>query len=272
MKENKYITTHISDIGIAEILINDPVNKNAVNFDMNQEIINVLTEYDTNDSVRVIIFSAVGDVFCGGGNIKKMVQEGKALEPEEPITTNDLPEHISDIRAVTYLMRNIQKPIIGGINGAAVGSGIGLAAACDIRIANEQSKFAWVFARRGILPDDGSLKLILDILGYPKTFQWAMTASTISEEEALKLGFINEITSEKNLMKRCYEIAEEIATYVPPLTAKELKKSITHALENDLSSSMKKIYELQKINRETLDATEALDAYKEKRKPKWINQ
>ena len=77
MKENKYITTHISDIGIAEILINDPVNKNAVNFDMNQEIINVLTEYDTNDSVRVIIFSAVGDVFCGGGNIKKWFKRAK---------------------------------------------------------------------------------------------------------------------------------------------------------------------------------------------------
>ena len=199
MKENKYIKTHISDIGIAEILINDPANKNAVNFDMNQEIINSLIEFDKNDNVRVIIFSAVGDVFCGGGNIKKMVQDGKALEPEKPITTNGLPEHISDIRAVTYLMRNIQKPIIGGINGAAVGSGIGLAAACDIRIANKQSKFAWVFARRGILPDDGSLKLMLDILGYPKTFQWAMTASTISAEEALKLGFINEIASEVEL-------------------------------------------------------------------------
>jgi 2-(1,2-epoxy-1,2-dihydrophenyl)acetyl-CoA isomerase len=169
-------------------------------------------------------------------------------------------------------MRNIQKPIIGGINGAAVGSGIGLAAACDIRIANEQSKFAWVFARRGILPDDGSLKLMLDILGYPKTFQWAMTASTISADEALKLGFINEIASEKNLIKRCYEIAEDIVTYVPPLTAKDMKASIVHALENDLSASMEKIYELQKINRETLDATEALDAYKEKRKPKWLNQ
>jgi 2-(1,2-epoxy-1,2-dihydrophenyl)acetyl-CoA isomerase len=272
MKKNKYINRKINDIGIAEILINDPVNKNAVNFHMNQEIINALLEYDKDPKVRVIILSAVEDIFCGGGNIKKMIQEGKALEPEEPIIINDLPEHISDIRAITFLMRNIQKPIIGAINGPAVGSGVGLAAACDIRIANDKAKFAWVFAKRGILPDDGSLKLILDILGYAKTFQWAMTASTFSAIEAKDIGFVNEVTTENNLMNRCYEVAELIASNVPPMTANNLKQSILHANENSLSSSMEYIYELQKINRETKDAQEALAAYKEKRKPRWLGK
>jgi len=226
-------------------------------------------EYEKNKNVRVIILSAVGKIFCAGGNIKQMVAEGKALEPDKPIKIKNLPTHISDIRAITYLIRNIQKPVIGAINGPAVGSGVGLAAACDIRITNDKAKFAWVFAKRGILPDDGSLKLILDILGYAKTFQWSMTAATLSAIEAKDLGFVNEITTENNLMDRCYEIAEMIAVNVPPMTANNLKQSILHANQNNLSESMQYIYELQKINRETKDAQEALEAYKEKRKPKW---
>ena len=76
----------------------------------------------------------------------------------------------SDIRRVTVALRRMSKPAIAAVNGPAVGSGVGLAAGCDVRIAAREARFGWVFARRGILPDDGSLKLVLDILGYARTF------------------------------------------------------------------------------------------------------
>lgn len=255
--------------GIVTVTINDPDAKNAVNWEMNQELIREFERIDRDPQARVLILTGSGRIFCSGGNIKRMTAQGRSLEPPHPTLREELYPQEADIRHVVTALRRMSKPAIAAVNGPAIGSGIGIAAGCDIRIASTASRFGWVFVRRGIVPDDASLALMPQIIGYARAYEWGVTGRTIDAEGALKIGFVSEVVEPDALLSRCRDLAMEIIDNCPPITVQAFKYALAESLYQDLDESIRFAERAQRVVRATKDHTEALTAYAEKRKPSW---
>jgi enoyl-CoA hydratase/carnithine racemase len=255
--------------GIVLITINDLKNKNAVNFVMNRELVEEVQRIDDDSTARVLILTGQQHIFCSGGNIRQMTSQGKSLEPPSPSVRDELYPHEADIRAVVIALRRLAKPAIAAINGHAVGSGLGLAAGCDVRIAVRGAKLGWVFTRRGIVPDDASLYLMPQLIGYSRAFEWGITGRTISAEEAERIGFVSQVVDAAELLPRCRQLASEIIDNVPPITAQAFKLALVESLEQRLEAAVGFAERAQRIARSTADHGEALRAYADKRAPRW---
>ncbi|MBI2226954.1 MAG: enoyl-CoA hydratase/isomerase family protein [Betaproteobacteria bacterium] len=265
----QFITSEQDDEGIVVVTINDPEAKNAVNWVMNQELVAECNRIDADPKARVLIVTGSGRIFCSGGNIKRMTAEGKSLEPPDPTLREEMYPHEADIRRVVVGLRRMSKPAIAAVNGPAVGSGIGIAAGCDIRIAASTARFGWVFVRRGIVPDDASLALMPQIIGYSRAYEWGVTGRTLDAAGALANGFVSEVVDPEHLMQRCRELAREIIENGPPLTVQLFKLALTESLYYGLEDAVRFTERAQKIARASADHTEALRAYAEKRHPQW---
>ena len=265
----QFIDTEQDAAGVVVLTINDPDAKNAVNWTMNQEIIAEIARVEADDKARVLVVTGSGRIFCSGGNIRRMTAQGKSLEPPEPTLREQMYPHEADIRCVVTSLRRMSKPAIAAVNGPAIGSGIGIAAGCDIRIAAATARFGWVFTRRGIVPDDASLPLMPQIIGYARAYEWGVTGRTYDAEGALRIGFVSEVVEPDRLLPRCHELAGEIIDNVPPITAQVFKLAMTESLYHDLDDAVRFTERAQRITRGSEDHTEALKAYAEKRAPKW---
>jgi len=265
----QFITVDQDAAGVVLLRINDPENKNAVNFIMNRELVQEVGRIDRDPAARVLIVTGEGRIFCSGGNIRRMTAEGKSLEPPAPTVRDQLYPQQADIRAVVLGLRRLSKPSIAAVNGPAVGSGLGIAAGCDVRIAARGSRFGWVFTRRGIVPDDASLALMPQLIGYSRAFEWGITGRTLAAEEAERVGFVSQVVEPDQLLPRCRALAHEIIDNVPPITAQLFKLALTEALERGLDDAVRFTERAQRIARETADHAEALRAYAEKRPPRW---
>jgi enoyl-CoA hydratase/carnithine racemase len=265
----QFITSEQGSDGIVVVTINDPDAKNAVNWAMNQEMIREFDRIEKDPAARVLILTGSGRIFCSGGNIKRMTSQGISLEPPDPTLREELYPHEADIRRVVTGLRRMSKPAIAAINGPAIGSGLGIAAGCDIRIASSSSRFGWVFVRRGIVPDDASLALMPQIIGYARAYEWGVTGRTINAPEAMRIGFISEVVEPDQLLPHCRKLAMEIIENCPPLTVQAFKLALTESLYQDLDTSVRFTERAQRVVRASVDHGEALKAYAEKRKPVW---
>ncbi len=265
----QFIQTEQDEHGIVVVTIHDPLARNAVNWVMNGELVSEFARIESDSNARALILTGSGTIFCSGGNIKRMTAEGKSLEPPNPSLREELFPHEADIRKVVIDLRRLSKPAIAAVNGPAIGSGIGIAAGCDIRIASTQSRFGWVFTRRGIVPDDASLALMPQIIGYSRAYEWGVTGRTLSADQAREIGFVNEVVEPDRLMAHCRALAMEIIENVPPLTAQAFKLALSEAIERGLEDGVRFAERAQRVVRETNDHAEALRAYAEKRKPVW---
>jgi enoyl-CoA hydratase/carnithine racemase len=236
---------------------------------MNRELVEEIRRIDGDPAARVLILTGSGRIFCSGGNIRRMTAEGKSLEPPAPSPREELFPHQADIRAVVVGLRRLSKPAIAAVNGPAVGSGLGIAAGCDVRIASRAARFGWVFTRRGIVADDGSLALMPQLIGYSRAFEWGVTGRTLDAEAAERIGFVSEVVEPDRLLPRCRELAREIVEHCPPITAQLFKLALTASLEQGLEDAVRFTARAQMISRTTEDHSEALRAYAEKRPPRW---
>jgi enoyl-CoA hydratase/carnithine racemase len=258
--------------GVVVLTIDDPEAKNAVNFVMNQELVREIGRIDRDPAARVLILTGSGTIFCSGGNIRRMTSQGKSMEPPEPTVREELMPHGADIRAVVVGLRRLGKPAIAAINGHAVGSGLGIAAGCDVRICARGAKLGWVFTRRGIVPDDASLYLMPQLIGYARAFEWGITGRTLTPEDAERIGFVNAVVEPAEVMPRARALAKEIIDNVPPLTAQAFKMAIAESMERNLEAAVAFGERAQRVVRASADHTEALRAYAEKRPPKWTGK
>jgi enoyl-CoA hydratase/carnithine racemase len=123
--------------------------------------------------------------------------------------------------------------------------------------------------RRGIVPDDASLALMPQIIGYSRAFEWGVTGRTIDAERALTIGFVSDVVAPDQLMPRCRELATEIIDNCPPLTVQAFKLAISESLYQGLDEAIRFTERAQRVVRASEDHAEALRAYAEKRQPQW---
>ena len=255
------------------ITLNRPEKKNAINDAMSNEIIYALKYASENDVVRVVVIQANGDTFCagadleaGGNTFNREVRNNKG----EKVNKDD-PEWMRDGGGRTTLaIFECTKPIIAAINGPAVGVGVTMTLPMDIRLASENSKFGFVFARRGLVPEAASSWFLPRIVGISKALEWTYSGKVFSAEEAKEGGLISGVFSQDNLIPEAKRIATEIIENTSPvsvtLTRQMLWKMLTadHPMEAHKVDS-RAIYQLGKGK----DVKEGVNSFLEKRKPEF---
>ena len=199
--------------GVFTITLNRPDRLNAFNNQMARDWLSVLDEVDGNDGIRVVIVTGAGRGFCAGADLSggsgafdykdRKGESGQAGDkPLAPRDTGGL---------VTLRLYQCKKPIIAAVNGPAVGIGVTSTLPMDIRLASDQARFGFVFARRGIVPEACSSWFLPRLVGISRAMEWVATGRVFDADEALHGGLVSEVLAPDQLLPRARELAREIA-------------------------------------------------------------
>lgn len=246
---------------VAKITLNRPERLNAINREMEQELIESLADITKDEDIRVLVLTGAGRAFCSGGDVSEnMVEEyGGSVQK-----VSDTFHHI--YQGLTLQLFNLDIPTIGMINGAAVGLGFDLALACDIRIGSENARFMVAFTRMGLTPAAGGAWLMPRIMGLAKAAEFIYTADFLEAEEALRLGVLNRLVPAMALEKETMALAKKIGEN-SPLANRLAKLQIHKGLDTDLGTALELGGTCQAICLTSEDTREALAAFRDKRKP-----
>ena len=247
--------------GIATITLNRPERLNALGDTLRDDLQDALTLAEDDPAVRVLIVTGAGTGFCSGGDVKAM-SERKASGSGRPLMEKVAPGRDRTVQA----LRDIPKPVIAAVNGAAAGAGMNLALACDMRLASSAAKFSQAFVKRGLHPDWGGTYFLPRIVGTAKACEMIFTGEVIDAQEALRLGIVSAVHAPEELMPAALSLARRMADG-PPIAIRLAKRAIYHNLDCDLRQALEFETFAQNICFDTEDAAEGLKAFVEKRPP-----
>ena len=258
---------------ILTITLNRPDRLNAFTGQMMNDLISAFDSASQDDEVRVVIVTGEGRGFCAGADLG--AGEATFNRDENPRTKKtDDEENLEWLRdgggRTTLAIYDCSKPIIAAINGPAVGVGVTMTLPMDIRLASDEAKFGFVFARRGLVPEAASSWFLPRIVGISKSLEWTFSGKVFNAEEALDGGLIRSIHSKDSLMDEAKKIANEIIENTSPVSVSMTRQMLWKMLGADHPMEAHKvdsraIYELGKGE----DTKEGVNSFLEKRPPKF---
>ena len=201
--------------GIATITLHRPDKMNAFTGRMMHEIISALDMTDADDNVKVVIFTGSGRAYCAGADLSSG-GETFAKGGSDVQTKQGVPRDGGGL--VSLRIFESLKPVIGAINGAAVGVGVTMTLPMDIRLASDTAKFGFVFAKRGIVPEACSSYFLPRIVGIQKATEWVFTGRVFSAQEAVEGGLVRSVHPADELLTVARELAREIAESTAPVS------------------------------------------------------
>ena len=246
------------EAGIATLTLNRPQQLNAISAGMEKSIKKALNDIDKDDSLKVLIITGAGRGFCAGLDASALSEVGK----KSPVELGNL------MRSLTLSLHNLLKPTIAAINGVTAGGGLALALLCDIRIASEKAWFTSGYFRMGLIPDLGSTYSLPRLVGTAKAMELMLTGDTFDAAEAHRMGMINKVVPEEDLMKTAREAADKIArgpSVAIGLTRKAIRRGVHNSLEQQIELECSAFSTCLK----TEDHEEGLNAFREKRQPEF---
>ena len=244
--------------GVALITLNRPDRYNAVNQDLVDGISESLNKAKNDDSIRAIVMTGAGKGFCAGAD---MMVFGEEATPEQ--RRDYLIDQYQPLMSQFY---NLNKPIIGAINGTAAGVGAAFALACDLRVMSEKSAILFAFINIGLGPDGGASWLLSRQVGYSKAFEIAISGKKVLGQQCLELGLTNRVVKNEKILENAINWAKELANR-PTLAIGITKQDIVHSMNNDLDSTIAFEAEQQVSAFKSHDLKEGVTAFIEKRKP-----
>jgi len=271
-KKYDHISLDIEDDGIAILTLNRPEKMNAFTGKMMLEMIDAFDITDGDDSVRAVIVTGAGDrAFCAGADLsegaKTFDYEARSDMGEQGRTTQEDLQRDGGGR-LTLRMYDSLKPLIGAINGAAVGVGVTMQLPMDIRIASENARFGFVFNRRGINPEACSSWFLPRLVGISKALEWCYSGKVFPAQEALDGGLIRSIHPQGELMDAAREIAREIADNTAAVSTTLTRHMMWRMLGADHPMEAHIVDSAAIYDRgQTPDAKEGVMSFLEKRKP-----
>jgi len=242
---------------ITTITLNRPDSLNSINFEMNAELYDAWGTFRDDNDQWVAILTGAGDrSFSAGADLK-------AVAARDPNAIRKMPP--VGFGAITKRM-NIYKPMIAAINGYALGGGLEMAMACDIRIASEKASFGQPEVRWAMLANAGVMSRLPRLVPRAIAMRMLLTGERINAEEGYRVGLINEVVPLEQLMPRALEIAKTIATN-GPLAVRYCKQVVLRGLSMSLEDSLELEDDLSRLNAATEDNKEGPKAFAEKRTP-----
>ena len=246
---------------IATVTINRPKVKNAVTPDMWAELERVFTTLSYQDDVRAVIVTGAGEDFCSGADVS-----GMASRTDGP-RVHQL-DSMRKVGSCCLSLFNMPKVTIARIPGVAVGAGMNLALCCDLVVASENARFSEIFAQRGLSVDFGGSFLLPRIVGLQKAKELVLLAEVISASKANEMGFVNYVVPRDELDEKVAELAARAAAG-PPRALAMSKAMLNKSFSNSLQDALDEEGTSQTLNFTTKDITEAMQAFQEKRSPRF---
>jgi enoyl-CoA hydratase/carnithine racemase len=197
------LLTDFSD-GVLTCTLNRPERLNALDTTMWREFLELLEEVDANDSVRVLLVTGAGRGFCAGADL------GGGGDTFDHTGEEPAEQHRDGGGIISLRLYDLRKPVIAAINGPAVGVGITMMLPADVRIASEQARFGFVFARRGIVPEACSSWFLPRVVGISQAMEWLATGRVFGPQEALEGGLVSRVVAHDELLPSARIVAQEI--------------------------------------------------------------
>ena len=247
---------------VGKITLNRPEKYNSFVREMALSLQNILANCESDDSIRCILITGAGKAFCAGQDLKE------AIDPQGPEIEQIVREHYNPI---IKRIREIEKPVIAAVNGVAAGAGANLALACDIVTATQSAKFIQAFSKIGLIPDSGGTYFLPRLIGLPKATAFMMTGEPVSAEKAEVLGMIYAVYEDAEFEPKSLELARSIAAMSTKglgYTKRLLNQSFNNSLEDQLALEAA----TQALSAHTDDYKEGIQAFLEKRTPKFTGK
>lgn len=248
---------------VALITLNRPDRLNSLTFEIYQELSDTLAALRSRDEVRVVVITGRGRGFCSGGDVEQIIGE---------LFSRDMNGLLEFTRMTCNLIRNIRalnKPVIASINGTVAGAGAVIALACDLRIATDTAKLAFLFVKVGLAGADmGAAFLLPRVVGLGKATEMLYTGDFVSAEEAGKIGLYNRVVAASELEIETMRWADKLAAgpaFALGMTKAALNRELNMALESALEAES----EAQALCMLNPDFREAYQAFIEKRSPEF---
>ena len=254
--------------GVATLTLNRPSARNALTSGLFLDMERMLLEIASDDDVRVVVLTGAGRGFSAGADLTPVAQEERR-RTEAPSFPGDAGGDILDRGNRCILrLRKLAKPVLGSINGDAVGIGCSLALATDLRIAAETARFGVVFSRIGLGPDGGASHLLRELVGTAKALELLFTGDLIDANEALRLGLVNRVVAAAALEDTTRELAEQLARG-PTLAYGAAKAAVYESANLPFASLLDFEARNQRAVGRSDDVKEGIRAFRERRKPEF---
>ena len=259
--------------GIAILTLNRPDKLNALTPSLFIRLSQICSELSEDESIKVAVITGAGRGFCVGADVGSSYFDDVLSDkpPREILKDWPYEKLVSPVGYEVLGIWNCIKPTIASVNGIAVGGGLGIAAACDIRIASENARFGFRFSALGIVPDAGSTYTIPRLIGFDKAFELYCTDSIIDAQEALRIGLVTKVVPHEELTEATMKLAEKIADG-PSLAQILTKRGMREGVHNSFLGQLEyESYALSRV-RSTQDYRNAVLAFLEKRKAEFTGR
>lgn len=245
--------------GVAHLTLNRPDKRNALSFQLLDELKQALDEVEQSQA-QVVVLTGAGKAFCAGMDLEEL----------KKLTGKSHTENVADSRKMAQIFRRLYefpKPTIAAVNGAAIAGGTGLATMCDFTLAVPEAKFGYTEVRIGFVPAIVSSILVWQV-GHKIARDLLLTGRIFDSAEAHRLGLVNEMVGPDQLIKRANELASQLMEN-SPTSLRLTKKLINGFISAQLDTQIEQAIEQNAGIRQTADFREGVASFLEKRKPRW---
>lgn len=254
------------DAGVATIALNRPERLNAFDGRMHEDLYAAIGEVAADDGVRCVVLRGEGRGFSAGADLAgEDLRGGGGGAP-------DLGAYLRRTygRTVTEIA-SMEKPVVASLHGPVYGAGVGLALACDLRVAARSAKFSVAFIKIGLMPDAGVSFFLPRVVGLGRALQMSLTGDPVGADEALGMGLVNRVVPDESLAGETSDLAHRLAS-MPTAAIGRTKRALYASFENDLATSLEQEAEGQTFCGYTQDHEEGVRAFFEKREARFTGR
>ena len=244
---------------IAVVRMNRPERMNALALDLRTELTACLNALGSDPGVRAVILTGSGKAFSAGGDLAEL---------KEKMTASESRDYVRGVSRIITALRNLEKPVIAGVNGAAVGAGFSLVMASDLVVASEKAFFSMAFSKVGLVPDLGANFFAPRLFGNHRAKEMAFFGKTLTARELWELGFVNYLVEPEALEAKLLEVAGQLVQG-PPLALGLAKKMMDQSWDLDLEDMLETEALVQATCLQSEDFQEGAAAFYEKRPPRF---
>ena len=250
---------------VAVLTLNRPEARNALSDTLSPALRRTIARLAEDDAVGCVLLTGAGSAFCAGGDVKGMGSGSKRAPRSADEAVRDLTERQLTLTGALYAM---PQPTIAALPGPAAGAGLSIALACDLRIAAESAFVTTGFANIGLSGDYGASFFLTQLVGSARARELFFTADRVGAEECARLGIVNRVVPDAELMDEALALAKRLAAG-PTQAYRAMKQNLDRALREDLASCLAAEAEGLVRTAQTEDHREAVRAFVEKRKPEF---
>jgi enoyl-CoA hydratase/carnithine racemase len=253
---------------VVVLRLNRPDTRNMISVPLTDALVQACARINADLSIKCVVLTAAGDIFCAGGNLKAMRDREHhfAGNPAENRSYYD-----QGVQRLARAFGAVEVPFIAAVNGPAIGAGLDLALMCDLRIAAEGARFAESFIRLGLVSAAGGSWLLQRLVGPAVAAELTLTGDDFDATRALQLGILSQVVAPAQLMASAMALAQRIACH-PAHAIRLNKRLLRESLMGGLDSTLSLAAGFQGLAQHTEDHREAVAAVLEKRQPRFNNK